>query len=406
MVTAVGYAYPWDFTGDPAAADRARDVGVDVVALAAAYHSTRAATPHHPHHRIVDAQHAACYLPVRRSAWSGRRLVPATAGWTGTPDSFRRARGALAAAGIPVWGWTVLTHNSLLGRANRDLTVHNAFGESYAYALCPQAPEVIEYCAMLIREVVVLGEVDGLVLEACGPMGVEHGGHHDKIEFAGWTTAQRQLLSLCFCRACRRSHLGAGVDGDRLAARVRAAVGAGPAPASVEEALGTDTAREVQRLLRAAGADFRRRMTAAARDAAPDIRITVHGSADSWATGSFPSLYPAAGEGVDAVVANCWPGVQTGESAIRQLAAIAGTGTAVGGYVRPETVRPVDGGSLRELAKRYVDAGLTELHLYHLGLVPQEGLDVLRDLVAEVRACAGDQPAQRTRPPGHLPFAG
>ncbi|MFB6783754.1 hypothetical protein ACFCX0_42310 [Streptomyces sp. NPDC056352] len=63
MVTALGYAYPWDLDGDPAAADRIRAVGVDAVALAAVYHTTRAATPLHPARRVFEAAHAACYVP-------------------------------------------------------------------------------------------------------------------------------------------------------------------------------------------------------------------------------------------------------------------------------------------------------------------------------------------------------
>ncbi|MEJ8646276.1 hypothetical protein WKI68_43585 [Streptomyces sp. MS1.HAVA.3] len=82
MVTATGYAYPWDFAGDPAATDRAHEAGVETVAVAANYHSTRAATPLHPRHRLVDAEHAACYLPIRPAAWQGMRLVPRVPGWT------------------------------------------------------------------------------------------------------------------------------------------------------------------------------------------------------------------------------------------------------------------------------------------------------------------------------------
>ena len=40
-----GYSYPWDVADDPGFADRAKEIGVDEVAIAASYHSTRAATP-------------------------------------------------------------------------------------------------------------------------------------------------------------------------------------------------------------------------------------------------------------------------------------------------------------------------------------------------------------------------
>jgi hypothetical protein len=43
-------------------------------------------------------------------------------------------------------------------------------------------------------------------------MGVEHGGKHDKTEFAEWDEARLALLSLCFCQACQRRYAAAGVD--------------------------------------------------------------------------------------------------------------------------------------------------------------------------------------------------
>ena len=73
MPYALVHAYPWDLADDPAAAQRAGDLGVDAVAVAASYHATRAAGPLRASRPLVDAAHAACYVPVRPSAWAGRR---------------------------------------------------------------------------------------------------------------------------------------------------------------------------------------------------------------------------------------------------------------------------------------------------------------------------------------------
>lgn len=394
MVTATGYVYPWDFVGDPAAAGRAREAGVETVAVAANYHSTRAATPLHPRHRLVDAEHAACYLPVRPTAWQGMRLVPRVPGWT-TPDSFAVARKALAAAGLRVAAWTVLTHNSVLGRDHPDLVRRNAFDEPYTYALCPQAPQVADYCATLVHEIALLGEADGLILEAAGPLGVDHGGHHDKTEFAQWAPAQRELLSLCFCASCRRVQRAAGLDPEHVAAQVRAALGpASQPPKSPEDALGAQTAAVLRGCADASASALHTRLVAAARSAAPGIRITVHGSASPWATGAFAPLGPTVAGGIDAVVANCWAaepgygpkrGAGPGGGPVAALRNLAPSATAVGGYFRPETL-PADEEGLGALAARHVAAGLGEAHLYHLGLVPRAGLDRLRDLVAALRS--------------------
>ncbi len=448
MVTAVGYAYPWDLD-DPAAADRAAGLGLDAVAVAASYHSTRAATPLHPTRRTVVARHAAFYLPVRESAWRGARLTPAAPTW---PGSFTDAREALRAAGLPVHAWVVLTHNTRLGTAHPDLTVRNAFGESYEYALCPASDEVADYCATLVAETLELGEPDGVILEACGPLGVDHGGHHDKLEFAAWTPVQRALLSLCFGAGCASRSRAAAIDPDRLRTVVRAALhpdaagtvatrldgvatGLGgmataaprpdPMPSTVDDVLG-ELAGPVRAVRAGLAAGLRERLVEQIRAARPDARIALHANPDPYATGPFatvahptaaapaatveehwtpaneaesgsssaasnaPSSKTAAsnasssetGPGPDALVANCWrpDGAEAVLAALRDL----GPGAAIGGYVRPDTL-PAEHGGLAALVRRYLAAGLGELHLYHLGLLPEPALRRLAGLIALTR---------------------
>ncbi|MFG2847826.1 hypothetical protein ACGF12_32340 [Kitasatospora sp. NPDC048296] len=379
-MTTVGYLYPWDVEGDPDAVDRVRAVGTDAIALAAAYHSTRAATPLHPAHRLVNAEHAALYLPVRQKAWRGRGLVPRQPHWMRAADPYGRARDLLR--GLPVHAWTVVTHNSALGRAHPQLTVRNAFGDAYEYALCPAAEQVAEYAETLVGEVVALAQSEGVVLEACGPLGVDHGGHHDKTEFAQWTPLQRQLLSLCFCRACRARHAAAGLDSAELAARVRAACSPGaPLHQDVTEVLG-EQADAVRAERTALTAGFRRRAIAAARTTQPGVRITVHASPDPWATGAFSTVADDAGPAADALVGTCWDGIDAGAATVAALRERAVPGTGIGGYLRHDRLGPAPAAAT---AGRLAAAGATELHLYHLGLAGTEGLAALTALTTTAR---------------------
>ena len=142
MTTA--YLYPWDVLGDPDAAARIADLGVDRVALAAAHHAVRAATPHHPARRVVDARHAALYVPVRRATWRGHPIVPRRAtAWTGHEDAFGDARAVLAGQGLAVDAWVALTH----APATPEHAMWGAFGDVYRYALCPSAAPVRRYAA-------------------------------------------------------------------------------------------------------------------------------------------------------------------------------------------------------------------------------------------------------------------
>lgn len=372
----VGYAYPWDYLGDPSAAPRAASLGLDAVTLAASYHPTRAATPLHPDHRVFTAERAACYVPISEQAWRGHLLVPTAPTWDPEGDSFANACRQLTALGLPVEAWIVLTHNGALGTAHPDLAVRNAFGDVYPYALCPAAQEVQEYCVTLVEEILRSGPVGGIVLEACGPMGIDHAGDHDKTEFAAWDGARRALLSLCFCRACEGRYAAAGVDGADLTRTVRTGVDGGRG--TVEECLG-DLATEVASVRTGLAQQLRGLLVASARSLNPDVRITVHGSSDPWATGSFSTLQPAVGAGIDAIVASCWDPV-AGAGLIRDLHAMAEPSTQVGAYIRLDRGWPPGDMTERRL-QEYLRAGLSELHLYHLGLLGQQGLANLRGVL-------------------------
>jgi hypothetical protein len=379
----VGYAYPWDYERDPAAAERAARLGLDAVALAASYHATRAGTPLHPEHRLVEAQWAACYVPVLDDLWRGQRLVPLEPTWTAPADSFGAAQQQLTSQGLRVEAWIVLTHNLALGRRHPDLVVRNAFGDAYPYGLCPAADDVREYCATLVEAILSAASVSGIVLESCGPMGFDHAGEHEKTEFAGWDDRRKVLLSLCFCRACIGRYAAEGIDVDRLTTVVREGVDAGSG--TVEETLGS-LAPVVSEVRTGIATELRTLLVDRARVVAPSTRITVHGSADPWATGSFATVRPALGEGVDAVVASCWD-VAAGAGSIHGLRQLVPPEVEVGGYLRLDRDWSEDGmadGRLRE----YIEAGMDELHLYHLGLLGREGLQSLQKVVDRTRHLA------------------
>ncbi|WP_344980091.1 hypothetical protein, partial [Streptosporangium fragile] len=325
------YLHPWDVVGDPAAPERVARLGAGSVALAAAYHSVRACTPHHPRRRVVDARHAALYVPVRAGAWAGSRLVPESgAAWAGGENAFGRAREALARHGLAVDAWVVLTHSTILGERHPELTVRNAFGDRYPYALCPSDPDVRAYCGLVVAEVLAQGAPGGLVVEACGPLGIGHQGHHEKTAGADWTGTDEALLSICLCRACRRALAAEGVEPDRLGAVARGAVGAGHG--SVAEALGI-LAEPVLRARQAAVGSLRDEVIRLARRAGV-TRLVFHASADPWATAPGAAVL-GAGDRIDTYVAGCWGTAEAG----------AATLAAMRGAVRDATRAAVPGGT-------------------------------------------------------------
>ncbi|WP_329082626.1 hypothetical protein [Streptosporangium sp. NBC_01469] len=366
MTVKVIYAYPWDVVGDPSAPERLARLGADTVALAASYHSVRAATPFHPAHRLVEAR-PALYVPVRAGSWG--RLVPAAPTWT-APDAFVQAADALRAAGLAVHAWTVLTHNSHLGTAHPSLAVRNAFGDRYPYALCPSHPDVVDYCRILVREIAELGAPDGFVLEACGPLGVRHAGTHEKTDGADWTAAQLDLLSLCFCTVCARRY-PAGT-------RERVRTGVDTASPSVEAALG-DLAPVVQELRAGLGRELQHTL----RLEAAGLPVTLHANPHPWAAGAFSQV--SAAPSADVLVANCWDDPASGTARLRRLRALAAPGTRLGASVLalpPATLNP-------ETLAAYHSAGAGEIHVYHAGLASRSRLATITDTLRSFGSGAG-----------------
>ncbi len=375
-----GHAYPWDVLGDPAFPARVRATGLHSVTLAATYHATRAATPHHPTRRLVDASHSALYRRAHDPAaprWSGARLRPAAPSWTGgEPDPFAKATSLLRAEGLSVTAWLVLGHDSRLGTAHPDLTVVNCFGEHYRYALCPSHPEVRAYAAALAAEALEGVPVDGVSLEGCGQLGVIHGGVHEKTEGA-WTEAEARWLSVCCCGACAARWSARALRPNAVQAALREAVRAGsPVPDDLASAL-LAVRQEATDALRAG-------VLAAVREQAPGAPVTLHAHPDPWATGPSPGLTARAAPEVDALLVPVWPVGAASEKAIRTA---TGHGTPVQAYVT--ALPPVAADEVPAHARRLRAAGASGLGLYHLGLAPTARLETLGTIAREWQQAEG-----------------
>ncbi|GAA1170741.1 hypothetical protein GCM10009664_42720 [Kitasatospora gansuensis] len=267
------FLYPWDVVGDPDAAPRLADLGLDRITLASAYHSTRALTPRHPSRRIVTARHSAVYYPPGRR----RGIGPYPQTWIDSPDPFGEAGAALLAAGLDVHSWVVLAHNSRLGEENPRCTVRNAYGEHYPWALCIAQPEVVEYGALLAAEAAVRPGASGVELESCGWYGLAHLHAHDKIGGVPLGPVGQLLMSLCFCPSCSAGY----ADAAALRAAELAALGplwrGAPDPADLADAVGRSLAADALAHRAAAARQFQSAAVSAVRSAAPPgFRILLH----------------------------------------------------------------------------------------------------------------------------------
>ncbi len=370
-----GYLYPWDVVGDPQIGERLASAGLQHVVVAAAYHSVRAATPLHPGHRFVVAETAALYRPVRSSIWAGRRLSPLSAPWTGSDDSFERAVRDLEASGVHIGAWVVLTHNSALGRAHRDLVVRNCFGDSYEWALCPAHEEVREYAALLALEAVRELPLEGISLEAYGQLGAEHGGHHEK-SVGAYAPLAELILSICCCDACRRDWSVHGLDSE---ATVRALRGAfetaqrdGRVGATPEDVLGVSLAGQLLACRQRHTDALLKGVLGELDSCGGSLRITLHAQPDAWGTGASPGLTPTSASRGDAVLVPVQAESPRIAEVIEATRISVSEGVSVAVYVN--LLGPIEPDELDKHARALLRAGADELHLYHFGLANQRQL--------------------------------
>jgi len=163
-------------------------------------------------------------------------------------------------------------------------------------------------------------------------------------------------------------------------------VGVDAGSGTMQDCLGDELAAEVAAIRTGIARELRAMLVARCRSVDPKVRITVHGSDDLWATGSFATLQPVVGEGIDGVVATCWDPAAGGRR-ISGLRALAGPGIDVGAYLRLDRGWPAGELTDRRL-QEYLTSGMSELHLYHLGLLGQQGLATLRAVIDKTRALA------------------
>ena len=388
------FLYPWDVVGDDQAAGRIAALGVAQATLASAYHSTRAATPRHPAHRVVTARHSAVYYPPDEARWAGRALRPRAQRWLPGPDPFGTAARALEAAGVEVHSWVILAHNSLLGERNPASTVVNAHGDRYPWALCVARPEVRAYAAELAAEAAVRPGASGTELESCGWYGFDHLHAHDKTGGAALGGTGGYLMSLCFCTECRAGYAAQGADPEELRAAVRAALAgyfAGRPPrtapgragewAGVVELLGEPAAAAVAAWRARAAAAFMREAVDAVRAVAPaGFRVLLHADPAPHRCGANVGVEPAALLALaDGAVVPCTGGPEARAEALGPFAARlrAGAGGTLAANLTIVSGMGGSPGTLAADAAHAAELGATELRLYHAGLATDAELEAV-----------------------------
>ncbi len=397
------WTYPWDVLdeGVSDALDRVAELGLDGISLAVAYHAARTLSPRGPRRRIRFLEDGVVYFrPEVECYEAAAPLRPVPSLLCQPQDPLQRIAEAARERGLAVHAWVVLTHNSRLGRAHPQLTLENAFGDRYTYALCPAQPAVRAYAAALCGDLARRYPLASLELESAGYMGFDHESHHNKIGVR-LDRLHRVCLSLCFCPACRERIAQAGADPEALARAVRVALEAyfesdGAEATEAEDAVWA----RLGEILGETGRDalFRARqavileMLQAIREATGDaVRLTLMASDSPLATGAVAGVrLQEAARWVDAVLLLDYaaPAEQLA-AAVRHWQATLGPSKTIGTGVNLLWPGATALDPLIARVRMLAAAGLDQLRYYNYGLLTRPRLQWVAEITAAARQAAG-----------------
>ena len=222
------FCYPWDFAdeGVDQLVGRARDLGVTHLAVASLYHAGFFFYPHNPRRKVHMLEDGVAYYHPDPECYP-EGLAPQVAAVSRDRDLFGDICDTATRAGLKMCSWTVLLHNSRLGLAHPELTMHNAFGDSYPHALTPGHPTTAAYARGVIRDLASRYPLDTIMLEAADYRSRAHGGawvggHHHERQGTYLRELETALLDVSFNPADMAGAERTGVDAAALRATVRA----------------------------------------------------------------------------------------------------------------------------------------------------------------------------------------
>ena len=384
------WIYPVDLVDDTdAVLASVKALGVDGISLATTYHAGRLLLPHNPGRAVHFLEDGVAYFHADLSRYTGLTLTPKVAEAAAAIDPFAGARAAADRHGLRTSAWTICLHNSRLGRQHADCTIHNAFGESYSYALCPSHPDVRAYVLALCEDIASRCRPAAIELEAFGFMSYEHASHHDKLTFR-LDAARSFLLSICFCPHCRTRMAAAGLDADRLSARARTELKTyfdtgGPPQFSSRESIDSYLyecfglqAREGllgvrQEVVRSLLAELRGRLPA-------DLPLHCQCAPSPYVGGAAAGLSMASVSAhVDAIIVNLF--IRDEEALRTELRAArksAASGTKLFANVRAHMPDSDDQDAFLQKIGILKTEGIDGVRFYHYGLIPRTHLEWIR----------------------------
>jgi hypothetical protein len=366
------FTYAWDLEaeGYDAAVGRIAEAGFTAVNLATSYHAGKFLLPKNPRRRVYFAEDGALYFRPDLSKYG--RIQPRIHSLAAEGDDpVRKLLAVTEPHGLEYVAWTVCLHNSWLGERYPDATMHTAFGDPLIHSLSPAHPDVRAYMVTMLGDLVSRYDVAAVQLESPGYMGFMHGYHHEIIG-ADLDTVQQRLLGISFNPVELEGAREAGIDAERLRARVAALLDAcwnrgvpvmdGDGPSAEVQAFFDD----------AEFAAYTAWQNEQVVSLASEIRDAIKAANPKTEIRHFAAL--DGGEAGDALI-DTGDGILTGyafseEDARRRAEAFRSYGKPVYGMIRAIAPDMTDPAVVAPRVSAWRESGVDGVDVYNYGLMP------------------------------------
>ncbi|MDP6039110.1 MAG: hypothetical protein QGG64_11215 [Candidatus Latescibacteria bacterium] len=206
------WTYPWDLhdEGYESVLHKLRkEVGLNAINLASAYHTFDMLRPHLPANNTLQVSQAAIYFQPQESSYG--TIKPHVSPLMQNENWWGEAVKAASSAGINLNSWTVFFHNSYQAQAHPECAEVRCTGDISTSALCPANPEVRAFAIALSQDLVQNYGISLLECELLAYSGWGHLHHHAK-HGINLGRGGRYLFSLCFCDACKKRAVESNID--------------------------------------------------------------------------------------------------------------------------------------------------------------------------------------------------
>lgn len=210
------YCYPWDLEDEGLDASLGRlagEIGVDGITVAAVLPEiTQLRTMPPAAGRLFHAKAAAHFQPDS-ACYANTRIRPAPAAWMKSKNALERIVTAAEKQRLKVRALIHPLTGDALAERHPHSRVVNVNGDEVANALCPSNADVREYLAGLTRDLSTHYGIEAIELAGLGPPHIDIAANQSNFFFTlGMSEPSRELLSVCFCAACRQRAVEAGID--------------------------------------------------------------------------------------------------------------------------------------------------------------------------------------------------